>query len=107
MLDTVEALANFRTQAQKAQACQEALDYLDWCLADQLTLADAAEQAVPRVGEAGSEFHFWVRTEMAEVISPEFRYLLTDLMSRDNPRMAAHIDLYFADLSADEAALVM
>ncbi|OJY68181.1 MAG: hypothetical protein BGP16_15070 [Sphingobium sp. 66-54] len=105
-LYTHDGLTEFRALSVTASACQEAFDYLDGCIADGLTLEEAALYAVDRCGPLGNEFWFWVRTEMRAMIAVNFRVMLTDLITRDNPRMAAHVDIYFNDLNETEIQMV-
>lgn len=105
-LYTQNGLTEFRAICGDAEACPEALTYLDQCIGDNLTLEEAALHAVDRCGEMGREFWFWVRTEMSRLIAQNFRTMLTDLVTRDDPRMAAHFDIYYDDLCEPEIMMV-
>ena len=98
-LDAFEALCRERG------ACQEALDYIASARARGWTVRDLIAGVRAHDASEGSDWCIWARLTLADQMTFAARLAFSDEGTKDDPRMAAHLDIYVAT-SATEGALL-
>lgn len=87
-----DPLEGFIVAAREHEACDESLVWLG----EQQALGATMRQMIARLVDEHREWAVWARTEMADSLSHAVRVAFSEVATRDDPRMAAHLDIYFA-----------
>lgn len=82
----------FISAAVECGACEDAIAWLN----DQRENGATMRQMIDRLIEGHTDWAVWARTEMAGLLSHAVRVAFSDVATREDPRMAAHLDIYFA-----------
>jgi hypothetical protein len=104
---TKAGLVKLRAIAKQKNACADALNYMDECIAEGRSLNSGMTLMETRLGpDVTCGWFLWARTTFPELLNTTIKRFYTDRITRDNPRIAAHLDLCCADLDPVEVALV-
>ena len=89
-----DKLERFRELCVEHEACEEALVWLDNCIAKKMRLRDMIEAI--RVNPEGADWCIWARLELADDLTPSALMAFSDEGTKDDSRMAAHLDIHVA-----------
>jgi hypothetical protein len=85
-------------------ACEESLVFLEQCRIDGLTVEEAIVRSESEDG--GEAWASWARTMIWDELSPQVKLQFSELATRNNARLAAHLDLHGEGLTKEEEELM-